>query len=136
MKKFNIRKVLDGLKEASSSTSAPSVQVGPQENHLIQETIQSEHFQLCKTVRHGFPYQPSSMAFDPVQKILAIGTQTPRRSCEIVASKSKNSLCRNSTAGSRIASENARRRAGIRLLLQVPLVFSCLSNSLRQLIMA
>lgn len=46
MKKFNIRKVLDGLKEASSST--PSVQVVPQENHLIQETIQSEHFQLCK----------------------------------------------------------------------------------------
>ncbi|GCB64763.1 hypothetical protein scyTo_0004661, partial [Scyliorhinus torazame] len=28
------------------------------------------------TVRHGFPYQPSAMAFDPVQKILAIGTQT------------------------------------------------------------
>uniref|UniRef100_A0A3Q3N6J2 Syntaxin-binding protein 5-like n=1 Tax=Mastacembelus armatus TaxID=205130 RepID=A0A3Q3N6J2_9TELE len=74
MKKFNIRKVLDGLKEVSSST--PSVQVGPQENHLIQETLQSEHFQLCKTVRHGFPYQPSSMAFDPVQKILAIGTQS------------------------------------------------------------
>jgi len=46
MKKFNIRKVLDGLKEVSSST--PSVQVGPQENHLIQETLQSEHFQLCK----------------------------------------------------------------------------------------
>ncbi|KAK5903514.1 hypothetical protein CgunFtcFv8_007289 [Champsocephalus gunnari] len=74
MKKFNIRKVLDGLKEVSSST--PSVQVGPQENHLIQETLQSDHFQLCKTVRHGFPYQPSSMAFDPVQKILAIGTQS------------------------------------------------------------
>lgn len=55
MKKFNIRKVLDGLKEASSSTSAPSVQVGPQENHLIQETIQSEHFQLCK-VRDPLPY--------------------------------------------------------------------------------
>uniref|UniRef100_A0A8C7XBD8 Syntaxin-binding protein 5-like n=1 Tax=Oryzias sinensis TaxID=183150 RepID=A0A8C7XBD8_9TELE len=34
---------------------------------------------LCmsnQTVRHGFPYQPSSMAFDPVQKILAIGTQS------------------------------------------------------------
>ncbi|XP_072298906.1 syntaxin-binding protein 5a isoform X1 [Eucyclogobius newberryi] len=74
MKKFNIRKVLDGLKEASSST--PTVQVGPQENHLIPESIQSEHFQLCKTVRHGFPYQPSAMAFDPVQKILAIGTQS------------------------------------------------------------
>uniref|UniRef100_A0A663MNL8 Syntaxin-binding protein 5-like n=1 Tax=Athene cunicularia TaxID=194338 RepID=A0A663MNL8_ATHCN len=30
----------------------------------------------CGTVRHGFPYQPSALAFDPVQKILAIGTQT------------------------------------------------------------
>lgn len=31
---------------------------------------------LFQTVRHGFPYQPSAMAFDPVQKILAVGTQT------------------------------------------------------------
>lgn len=31
---------------------------------------------IPQTVRHGFPYQPSSMAFDPVQKILAIGTQS------------------------------------------------------------
>lgn len=31
---------------------------------------------LPQTVRHGFPYQPSSMAFDPVQKILAVGTQS------------------------------------------------------------
>lgn len=31
---------------------------------------------FSQTVRHGFPYQPSSMAFDPVQKILAIGTQS------------------------------------------------------------
>uniref|UniRef100_A0A8C8HBA3 Syntaxin-binding protein 5-like n=1 Tax=Oncorhynchus tshawytscha TaxID=74940 RepID=A0A8C8HBA3_ONCTS len=30
----------------------------------------------AQTVRHGFPYQPSSMAHDPVQKILAIGTQS------------------------------------------------------------
>ncbi|XP_062323172.1 syntaxin-binding protein 5-like isoform X2 [Osmerus eperlanus] len=74
MKKFNIRKVLDGLSAASSSAQSP--QPGTQENNLIQETLQSEHFQLCKTVRHGFPYQPSSMAFDPVQKILAIGTQS------------------------------------------------------------
>ncbi|KAI4548356.1 hypothetical protein MG293_000686 [Ovis ammon polii] len=28
------------------------------------------------TVRHGFPYQPTTLAFDPVQKILAIGTRT------------------------------------------------------------
>ncbi|XP_069016706.1 syntaxin-binding protein 5 isoform X2 [Embiotoca jacksoni] len=76
MKKFNIRKVLDGLTAASSSSSATASPGAPRENDAVQETLQSEHFQLCKTVRHGFPYQPSSMAFDPVQKILAIGTQT------------------------------------------------------------
>ncbi|XP_059374483.1 syntaxin-binding protein 5 isoform X2 [Carassius carassius] len=76
MKKFNIRKVLDGLTAASSSSSSSNAASGNRENDMIQETLQSEHFQLCKTVRHGFPYQPSSMAFDPVQKILAIGTQT------------------------------------------------------------
>ncbi|XP_047677220.1 syntaxin-binding protein 5 isoform X2 [Tachysurus fulvidraco] len=75
MKKFNIRKVLDGLTAASSSSSA-STQPVNRENDIIQETLQSEHFQLCKTLRHGFPYQPSAMAFDPVQKILAVGTQT------------------------------------------------------------
>ncbi|XP_053191355.1 syntaxin-binding protein 5 [Scomber japonicus] len=74
MKKFNIRKVLDGLTASSSSANA---QPGtPRENDVVPETLQSEHFQLCKTVRHGFPYQPSSMAFDPVQKILAVGTQS------------------------------------------------------------
>ncbi|XP_034015707.1 syntaxin-binding protein 5 isoform X5 [Thalassophryne amazonica] len=76
MKKFNIRKVLDGLTAASSSSSATAQPGSNRENDVIQETLQSEHFQLCKTVRHGFPYQPSSMAFDPVQKILAVGTQT------------------------------------------------------------
>ncbi|CAK6966021.1 syntaxin-binding protein 5 [Scomber scombrus] len=74
MKKFNIRKVLDGLTASSSSANAQSGT--PRENDVVPETLQSEHFQLCKTVRHGFPYQPSSMAFDPVQKILAVGTQS------------------------------------------------------------
>ncbi|XP_015241099.1 PREDICTED: syntaxin-binding protein 5-like isoform X3 [Cyprinodon variegatus] len=75
MKKFNIRKVLDGLTAASSSSSTSAQPGTPKENDAVLETLQSEHFQLCKTVRHGFPYQPSSMAFDPVQKILAVGTQ-------------------------------------------------------------
>uniref|UniRef100_A0A803V208 Syntaxin-binding protein 5 n=1 Tax=Ficedula albicollis TaxID=59894 RepID=A0A803V208_FICAL len=79
MRKFNIRKVLDGLSAvsavASASSAAQQQQAGNRETE-IQETLQSEHFQLCKTVRHGFPYQPSALAFDPVQKILAIGTQT------------------------------------------------------------
>ncbi|KAM9842716.1 syntaxin-binding protein 5 isoform 3-T3 [Aulostomus maculatus] len=75
MKKFNIRKVLDGLTAVSSSSSTTAQTGTPKENDVVLETLQSEYFQLCKTVRHGFPYQPSSMAFDPVQKILAIGTQ-------------------------------------------------------------
>uniref|UniRef100_A0ACB8GBZ4 Syntaxin-binding protein 5 n=1 Tax=Sphaerodactylus townsendi TaxID=933632 RepID=A0ACB8GBZ4_9SAUR len=81
MRKFNIRKVLDGLtagassSSSSASSSSQQQQAATRENE-IPETLQSEHFQLCKTVRHGFPYQPSSLAFDPVQKILAFGTQT------------------------------------------------------------
>ncbi|XP_061699133.1 syntaxin-binding protein 5 isoform X7 [Syngnathoides biaculeatus] len=75
MKKFNIRKVLDGLTAVSSSSSSSAAQTGAaKENDAVPESLQSEHFQLCKTVRHGFPHQPSSMAFDPVQKILAVGT--------------------------------------------------------------
>nr|XP_057912824.1 syntaxin-binding protein 5 isoform X5 [Doryrhamphus excisus] len=76
MKKFNIRKVLDGLTAVSSSSSAAAQTGASKENDAVQESLQSEHFQLCKTVRHGFPHQPSSMAFDPVQKILAVGTLT------------------------------------------------------------
>lgn len=71
--------MLDGLTAGSSSASQQQQQQqhppGNREPE-IQETLQSEHFQLCKTVRHGFPYQPSALAFDPVQKILAVGTQT------------------------------------------------------------
>ncbi|XP_054426058.1 syntaxin-binding protein 5 isoform X2 [Pteronotus mesoamericanus] len=79
MRKFNIRKVLDGLTAGSSSASQqqqPQQHPSGNREPEIQETLQSEHFQLCKTVRHGFPYQPSALAFDPVQKILAVGTQT------------------------------------------------------------
>lgn len=48
MKKFNIRKVLDGLTAASSSSSATAQPGTPKENDVVQETLQSEHFQLCK----------------------------------------------------------------------------------------
>ncbi|XP_066245385.1 syntaxin-binding protein 5 isoform X3 [Euwallacea similis] len=41
----------------------------------IQETLRQEHFQVKRTFRHGFPYQPTAMAFDPVQKLLAIGSK-------------------------------------------------------------
>ncbi|XP_078030516.1 syntaxin-binding protein 5-like isoform X7 [Epinephelus lanceolatus] len=84
MKKF--RKVLDGLTTSSpggtigspscgSAAGTPTSAPTPKEID-IQETLVSENFQLCKTVRHGFPYQPTALAFDPVQKILAVGSRT------------------------------------------------------------
>ncbi|XP_038613515.1 syntaxin-binding protein 5-like isoform X3 [Tachyglossus aculeatus] len=83
MKKFNFRKVLDGLTASSpgggggpggASVHSPGPAGTPREE--VQETLTSDSFQICKTVRHGFPYQPTALAFDPVQKILAIGTRT------------------------------------------------------------
>nr|XP_056703803.1 syntaxin-binding protein 5-like isoform X1 [Euleptes europaea] len=90
MKKFNIQRVLDGLTSSPSGSSGGSSGSGcglgggpghtggtpgtPREE--IQETLTSDYFQICKTVRHGFPYLPTALAFDPVQKILAIGTRT------------------------------------------------------------
>ncbi|XP_048458905.1 syntaxin-binding protein 5-like isoform X2 [Rhincodon typus] len=110
MKKFNFRRVLDGLTAASSpahsggglgsgtgaggGSSTGAVSGGSSAasggggggamgggrggagDSEIPETLTSEHFQICKTVRHGFPCQPSALAFDPVQKILAIGCRT------------------------------------------------------------
>ncbi|KAM8749761.1 syntaxin-binding protein 5-like isoform 14-T14 [Acanthopagrus schlegelii] len=84
MKKF--RKVLDGLTTSSpggtmgspscgSAAGTPTAAPTPKEID-VQETLVSENFQLCKTVRHGFPYQPTALAFDPVQKILAIGSRS------------------------------------------------------------
>ncbi|XP_041127571.1 syntaxin-binding protein 5-like isoform X1 [Polyodon spathula] len=87
MKKFNFRKVLDGLTASSpgsasgtstcpgGTTGVPAVGAAPKEIE-VQETLASENFQISKMVRHGFPYQPTALAFDPVQKIVAIGTRT------------------------------------------------------------
>ncbi|KAM8854630.1 syntaxin-binding protein 5-like isoform 15-T15 [Spinachia spinachia] len=84
MKKF--RKVLDGLTTSSpggtigspsSGSAAGTPTSAPTSKEIdVQETLLSEDFQLCKTVRHGFPHQPTALAFDPVQKILAVGSRT------------------------------------------------------------
>ncbi|KAJ8984730.1 hypothetical protein NQ317_004994 [Molorchus minor] len=31
---------------------------------------------MVRELRHGFPFQPTAMAYDPVQKLLAIGTKS------------------------------------------------------------
>ncbi|XP_029042044.1 syntaxin-binding protein 5 isoform X6 [Osmia bicornis bicornis] len=68
MKKFTIKGVLDGFR---SSVPQP---VKPDQE--IVENLRPEHFQVKKTFRHGFPHQPTAVAFDPVQKLLAIGTKS------------------------------------------------------------
>ncbi|GFN93731.1 syntaxin-binding protein 5-like [Plakobranchus ocellatus] len=68
-KKFTLKTVLVGLRGASSSS-----QHRPETE--IEETLKSEHFNVTKTVRHGFPFQPTALAFDPVQHLLAIGNRT------------------------------------------------------------
>ncbi|XP_077977362.1 syntaxin-binding protein 5-like isoform X2 [Glandiceps talaboti] len=68
MKKFaSIGRVLDGLR--SGSTPAPKT-----ETEII-ETLSSEDFTVSKVVRHGFPFEPTAMAYDPVQNILVIGSK-------------------------------------------------------------
>jgi len=31
---------------------------------------------MLQTFRHGFPHQPTALAFDPIQRLLAIGTKS------------------------------------------------------------
>ncbi|XP_068228736.1 syntaxin-binding protein 5 isoform X3 [Palaemon carinicauda] len=69
MKKFTLKHVFEGLRSTVQQPQAKPEQVS------IVETLQPENFQVAKTVRHGFPYQPTSLAFDPIQKVLAIGTK-------------------------------------------------------------
>ncbi|XP_017782470.1 PREDICTED: syntaxin-binding protein 5 isoform X5 [Nicrophorus vespilloides] len=67
MKKFTIKGVLDNFR-----TSVAQQARADQE---IQETLRPEHFQVKRTFRHGFPFQPTAVAFDPIQRLLAIGAK-------------------------------------------------------------
>uniref|UniRef100_A0A671XRW9 Syntaxin-binding protein 5-like n=1 Tax=Sparus aurata TaxID=8175 RepID=A0A671XRW9_SPAAU len=42
----------------------------------VSQLLHQRNKPNSKTVRHGFPYQPTALAFDPVQKILAIGSRS------------------------------------------------------------
>lgn len=41
-----------------------------------RQRLQKELFAYRKTAQHGFPHKPSALAYDPVAKLMAIGTQT------------------------------------------------------------
>lgn len=74
MKKFTFKGVLDGFRSSvNQQTPAGGGSAKICVEQEIQETLRSEHFQLKKTFRHGFPYSPTALAFDPVQRILAVG---------------------------------------------------------------
>nr|XP_033770016.1 lethal(2) giant larvae protein homolog 1 isoform X1 [Geotrypetes seraphini] len=47
-----------------------------QGNDPQREKVKQELFAFNKTVEHGFPNQPSSLAFDPKLRIMAIGTKS------------------------------------------------------------
>ncbi|KAF8784439.1 Syntaxin-binding protein 5 like protein [Argiope bruennichi] len=57
--------VLDGLRSSVSQRS----------DYIADENLQPELFRILKTMRHGFPFQPTAIAFDPVQRILALATK-------------------------------------------------------------
>ncbi|MFH4976967.1 hypothetical protein AB6A40_003676 [Gnathostoma spinigerum] len=40
----------------------------------LEEKVSSEHICLAKIVRHGFPDDPRCIAYDPVQRLIAIGS--------------------------------------------------------------
>ncbi|XP_005089335.1 syntaxin-binding protein 5 isoform X2 [Aplysia californica] len=68
-KKFTFKTVLDGLRGSGSSSQN-------RQDTEIEETLRSEHFNVTKTIRHGFPFQPTALAFDPLQHLLAVGNRT------------------------------------------------------------
>lgn len=47
-----------------------------QQVSVERQKLQKELFAFRKTVQHGFPHKPTAVAFDPEQKLMAIGTQT------------------------------------------------------------
>ncbi|KAJ8027135.1 Syntaxin-binding protein 5-like [Holothuria leucospilota] len=68
MKRLPFRKVIDNLAGATGSSSS-------KKEAEINESLSTEDFTACKVVRHGFPFEPTSLAYDPVQNILAVGSK-------------------------------------------------------------
>jgi syntaxin-binding protein 5 len=43
------------------------------DSFVIEENNHTENSFTFQTFRHGFPHNPTALAFDPVQRLLAIG---------------------------------------------------------------
>ncbi|XP_055333757.1 syntaxin-binding protein 5-like [Paramacrobiotus metropolitanus] len=74
MKKLTFRSMLDNLRSsvagvADAVTGANKFDIDPDEN------VRPQDFAFAEVSRHGFPQDPTTMALEPVQRILAIGTR-------------------------------------------------------------
>ena len=73
MKKFvSIKGVIDNIRQSVNSPAPSSAPGGPSGGpvRLEQEIIESlipDQFTAEFAVRHGFPFKPLSMAYDPIQ---------------------------------------------------------------------
>ncbi|CAB4069148.1 STXBP5 [Lepeophtheirus salmonis] len=83
MKKFvSIKGVIDNIRLSVNTPPTPSGTMSsgsPGPVRLEKEIIESltpEQFTLQPTLRHGFPFKPLSMAYDSVQKLMAIGNRS------------------------------------------------------------
>jgi syntaxin-binding protein 5 len=63
----------DGKGSVSGSAGHSSVPAKLEQD--VVETLSPHLFTTETTVRHGFPFKPISVAFDPIQKLLAIGNR-------------------------------------------------------------
>uniref|UniRef100_UPI00398F86DF LLGL scribble cell polarity complex component 2-like n=1 Tax=Pristiophorus japonicus TaxID=55135 RepID=UPI00398F86DF len=45
-------------------------------HELHRERIKQDLFQFNKTVEHGFPHQPSALAYSPTLQLMAIGSRS------------------------------------------------------------
>ncbi|CAH8647548.1 unnamed protein product [Heterobilharzia americana] len=73
-KSRRLLKVIDGIR----SWNISSCQSNPTSKSAIdiEECLKCDHFQVGKICQHGFPYQSTCIAFDPVQRIVAVGTKS------------------------------------------------------------
>jgi len=78
MKKINslnvFKGVINNLRESVSSNTNSGIPCDRLEADIL-ESLHPPHFSLEKTLLHGFPFKPTAMAFDPIQKTLAIGNR-------------------------------------------------------------
>jgi hypothetical protein len=73
-----LRNVLDTIRSnQASGASAKGGQSGTNDRAIeFGGQLKPIHFSLCQVARHGFPENPTALAFDPIQKIAAIGTKS------------------------------------------------------------